>query len=104
MRQITFILTNKEKINFNTSLTSFVLNQEQPFGIEYRKNVRQHFRKPKLMNGGTMLIVYLLKDLQQIFILFGKLKIMGFYMGMKIKNGKHYKIFNNRGHIINQKR
>lgn len=37
MRQITFILTNKEKINFNTSLTSFVLNQEQPFGIEYRK-------------------------------------------------------------------
>lgn len=37
MRQVTFILTNNEKINFNTVLTSFVLNQEQPYGIEYRK-------------------------------------------------------------------
>ena len=37
MRQITFKTTDEQKINFNTNLTSFDLNQEQPYGIEYRK-------------------------------------------------------------------
>lgn len=37
MRQITFKTTDEQKINFNTNLTSFGLNQEQPYGIEYRK-------------------------------------------------------------------
>jgi len=37
MRQITFKTTDGQKINFNTNFTSFGLNQEQPYGIEYRQ-------------------------------------------------------------------
>lgn len=37
MRQITFKTTDNQIINFNTNLITFNLNQEQPYGIEYRK-------------------------------------------------------------------
>lgn len=37
MRQITFKTTDNQIVNFNTNLTSFILNQEQPYGIGYRK-------------------------------------------------------------------
>lgn len=37
MRQVTFKTDNNQLIVFSTNLTSFVLDQEQPYGIEYRK-------------------------------------------------------------------
>lgn len=37
MRQVTFKTVDNQRISFNTNLTSFQLDQEQPYGIEYRK-------------------------------------------------------------------
>lgn len=37
MRQVIYKTTNNEKVTFNTNLTTFVLDQEDPYGIEYRK-------------------------------------------------------------------
>ena len=36
MRQVTFKTDDNQRIEFTTSLTSFVLDQEQPYGIGYR--------------------------------------------------------------------
>jgi hypothetical protein len=37
MRQVIFKTIDNQRINFNTSITTFVLDQEDPYGIEYRK-------------------------------------------------------------------
>ena len=37
MREVTYKKINDEKITFDTNLTTFVLNQEDPYGIEYRQ-------------------------------------------------------------------
>ena len=36
MRQVIFKTIDNQRINFNTSITTFVLDQEQPYGIGYR--------------------------------------------------------------------
>ena len=36
MRQVTFKTDDDQRIVFDTNLTSFVLNQEQPYGVGYR--------------------------------------------------------------------
>jgi hypothetical protein len=35
MRQVTFKTNDEQKIEFTTNLTSFILDQEQPYGIGY---------------------------------------------------------------------
>jgi hypothetical protein len=35
MRQVTFKTNDGQKIEFTTNLTSFILDQEQPYGIGY---------------------------------------------------------------------
>lgn len=37
MRLVTFKTIDDQKISFTTNLISFGLDQEQPYGIEYRK-------------------------------------------------------------------
>jgi len=37
MRQVTYKTTDNQRVNFNTNLTTFGLDQEDPYGIEYRK-------------------------------------------------------------------
>lgn len=37
MRQVTYKTTEDTRLTFNTGLTTFVLDQEDPYGIEYRK-------------------------------------------------------------------
>lgn len=36
MRQITFKTNNNELIVFNSNITTFGLDQEQPYGVDYR--------------------------------------------------------------------
>lgn len=37
MRQVTYKTTEDTRLTFSTNLTTFVLDQEDPYGIEYRK-------------------------------------------------------------------
>jgi hypothetical protein len=37
MRQIVFKTDNNQRITFDSNNTTFELNQEQPYGVEYRK-------------------------------------------------------------------
>lgn len=48
MRQVTIKTTDNQRIIYNSNLTSFVLDQKQPFGIEYRKQCSSRLNESQL--------------------------------------------------------
>ena len=50
MRQIVLKTDNNERIIFNSNLTDLELNQEQPYGITYRKSCSSSLTTVELNN------------------------------------------------------
>jgi hypothetical protein len=50
MRQIVLKTDSNQRITFNSNLTSLELNQEQPYGVEYRKSCSSSLTSVELNN------------------------------------------------------
>ena len=50
MRQVIFKTNDNQRITFNSNITTLVLNQEQPYGIEYRKQSSSTLTQTELNN------------------------------------------------------
>ena len=50
MRQVIFKTNDNQRITFNSNITTLALNQEQPYGIEYRKQCSSTLTQTELNN------------------------------------------------------
>lgn len=50
MRQVIFKTNDNQRITFNSNITTLALNQEQPYGVEYRKQCSSTLTQTELNN------------------------------------------------------